>query len=540
MNKRLFIPPIIDLDYHRSIIKAELSYYEFFKQAWPIMEGNTPFIDGWHIQAICEHLEACYERTIKKLLINVPPRSAKSTLASIAFPVWVWIHNSEEKFMYGSYATSLSIDHSLKCRRLIESNWYQERWGHLYQLAKDQKAKSFFENNKGGHRIATSVGAATTGKGASILIGDDLNNVKDGDSEVKKESTLSWFNHVASTRLNNPETGVQIIIQQRTASNDISGDIMANDTDKKWVYLIIPLEYEENRKAKTIVLPTTNGKVWEDPRTIEGETICEKRWTPEVIQNYKTTLGSREYAGQMQQRPASVEGDIFKKSWFKWWKYSTPPEIEFTLQSWDTALTVNSTSAYSACTTWGIFRDHNYVENIILLSMWKGRLEYPELRKMVKRLYFDYRDNGKERNPKFQGRQIDMCLIEGKASGDPLIQDLVTAGIRAIAFDPNNYSKRSKDKTRTSGGKEFRASLVAPLIEGGLVWLPAKPPNYDRLLPYADNFLETVITFPSPQSNDIVDTMTQAFLKLKSGRYILNPRDERPIPPSSYQKVEVY
>lgn len=531
---------IIDLDYQRSIIKAELSYYEFFKQAWHVMEGSLPLVDGWHIQAICEHLEACFEKKIRNLLINIPPRSAKSTLASIAFPAWVWIHNSEEKFIYGSYALHISTDQSVKCRRLIESPWYQERWGHLYKLAKDHNKKTSFENNKGGNRTATSTEAATTGLGANYIIGDDLNNVRDGDSELKKQSSISWLNNIASTRFNNLNSGVKIVIQQRCASDDVSGNIIDNDIDKQWRYLILPLEYEENRKAKTIILPSTNGKIWEDPRTKEGESLCPKRWTSEVIQNYKNVLGSRNYAGQMQQRPASIEGDLFKKSWFKWWKYSTPPEIEFTIQSWDTALTVNSTSSYSACTTWGIFRDHNYVENIILLSMWKDRLEYPELRKMVKRLYFDYRDNGKIRNPKFQGRQIDMCLIEGKASGDPLIQDLVTAGIRAIAFDPNRYSNRNKDTARKAGGKEYRASLVAPLIEAGLVWLPANPPNYDRLLPYADTFLETIITFPSPQSNDIVDTMTQAFLKLKSGRYILNPRDERPIPPSSYQEVEVY
>lgn len=536
MNKKLFNPIIANLDYHRSIIKAELSYYEFYKQAWPIIVGSTPLTDSYYIPAVCEHLEACIDGTIKRLIINMPYRSAKTTMGSIAFPAWVWTMLSSLKFMYASYATSLSIDHSLKCRRLIESPWYQERWGHLYQLAKDQKAKSFFENDKGGHRIATSVGAATTGKGADIFIGDDLNNVKDGDSEIKKESAISWFNHVASTRLNNPETGVQIIIQQRTASNDISGHILANDIDKKWTYLILPVEYEENRKARTIILPSTNGKIWEDPRSIEGETICKKRWTPEVIQNAKDTLGSRQFAGQCQQRPASVEGDLFKKSWFKWWKHTTPPEIEFTIQSWDTALTANSTSAYSACTTWGIFRDHNYVENIILLSIWKDRLEYPELRKMVKRLYFDYRDNDKIRNPKFQGRPIDMCLIEAKASGDPLIQDLIAAGIRAIPFNPNRY----KDNDRKSGGKSQRASLVAPLIEGGLVWLPAQPPNYDRLLPFADTFLETVITFPSPESNDIVDTMTQAFLKLKDGRYIQNLRDERPVPDPSYKNIEVY
>lgn len=153
-----------------SVLEAQSSLYDFLKQAWPIIEGKTPFIDGWHIQAISEHLEACYKREIKNLLINIPPRTGKTGLISVAFPAWVWIHNPEEKFMYASYASSLTIEHSLKCRRLIESDWYQRNWGNLYQLSKDQNAKSFYDNNKTGYRIATSVGGTSTGKGGSILV----------------------------------------------------------------------------------------------------------------------------------------------------------------------------------------------------------------------------------------------------------------------------------------------------------------------------------------------------------------------------------
>jgi hypothetical protein len=120
---------------------AKESLHDFFRQAWSSMEGNTTFIDGWHIAAIAEHLEAVYRRDIKRLLINIPPRSGKSSLISAAFPAWVWLHNPQEKFMYASYASALALEHSLKCRRLIESSWYQVRWSHLYQLASDQNAK---------------------------------------------------------------------------------------------------------------------------------------------------------------------------------------------------------------------------------------------------------------------------------------------------------------------------------------------------------------------------------------------------------------
>lgn len=531
MHGNLLEEPILDLDTLQStqnILLAEFSLYEFFKQAWPILEGKTPFIEGWHVKAIAEHLEACFYRKIKNLLINIPPRTGKTNLISVAFPAWVWIHDPQEKFMYASYAHSLSVPQSQKCKRLIESNWYQERWKYRYHLSKDQKAKSLFDNNWTGCRISTSVGAAATGKGGSILVADDPNNVKDGESDVKRERALSWWEQVWSTRLNNPKTDVRIIVQQRFHEEDISGHIIANDIDEEWVKLILPMEFETARRSRTIILPSSNGKVWEDPRMVEGELLCPERFSIKEINEYKHDLGSYGYAGQFQQRPSPEEGGIIKKDWFQWWKDSAPPKIEYVLQSWDTALTAKDMSAYSACTTWGIFYDDNYIENVILLSMWRDRIEYPALRDMAKRLYFDYRDTGKERNLLFKGRPVDMCLIEAKASGDPLLQDLAVAGVKAIPFDPSKY-----------GDKIKRVRLITPLIEAKRVWVPARAPNYNKLLPYADLFIDSVSRFPNAESRDLVDTMTQALLKLKYSQFLHHPRDDR-TDRNAYKKIKVY
>ena len=168
MDKQL-LTYIEELESQQNILKAELSLHEFIKQAWHVIEGDKEFIDGWHIQAICEHLEAVANRQIKNLIINIPPRSCKSSLVSIAFPAWVWIHNPNEQFLYASYALSLSLRDSVKCRRLISSPWYQERWGKRYQLVGDQNTKSRFDNTKNGYRIASSAGGSITGEGASML-----------------------------------------------------------------------------------------------------------------------------------------------------------------------------------------------------------------------------------------------------------------------------------------------------------------------------------------------------------------------------------
>lgn len=186
------------------ILRAEFSLHEFLKQAWPIIEGKTPFIDSWHLQAIAEHLEAAYNREIRNLLINVPPRSGKTTLISVCWPVWCHIHDPSLKFIFASYAKSLSLEHAVKCRRLIESNWFQKNWGNIFKLTSDQNTKSYFENDKKGYRLSTSIGAAVTGSGGNFLVCFPYNTIIKtslGDLaigeivEYKKNCEILTYNH---------------------------------------------------------------------------------------------------------------------------------------------------------------------------------------------------------------------------------------------------------------------------------------------------------------------------------------------------------
>src|SRR5690242_7159370 len=196
--------------------RATHSFHEFAKQAWMVVEGaKTPFVDGWHIPAICEHLEAVYKRQIRNFLLNIPPRCTKSTLIAVLFPAWIWLNDPSEQFLCASYAASLSVRDSVRCRRLISSEWYQTRWGDRYTLVGDQNTKIKFETDKNGSRMAVSVGGSIIGQGGSILICDDPNNAKDGESEVKRESANDWWSQTWSTRLNDPKTSVRIVVQQR-------------------------------------------------------------------------------------------------------------------------------------------------------------------------------------------------------------------------------------------------------------------------------------------------------------------------------------
>lgn len=491
--------------------EAEATLYEFFKQSWHVIESGQDLVDEWYLEVIAEHLEAVYHRKIKNLLVNIPPRTGKTNLISVVFPVWVWIHNPSEKFLCASCSNSLSLEIADKSRLLIESNWFQDNWGDKFKLRKDQNSKSYFANNKTGYRMSTSVGSAIVGKGGSIQITDDP-NLPGGESELTRDSVNNWWSMRWFNRLNDIKNDRRIIVQQRSDEKDVSGMILSNDINNEWTKLILPLEYESSRKAVTVPLFNSINP-WQDPRTNDGE-LLTKRMSSIEVDKLKRELGSYGYAGQYQQRPAPLEGGMIKKQWFKLYQYDQLPQIEYVIQSWDTALTANDDSNYSACTTWGIFLDRYDNENVILLSSWRDKLEYPELRDRVKRLANNYRDTGNNSLPSNTKYQPDLIVIEAKASGDPLIQDLKRAGVYARAFIPNKH-----------GDKIQRVRLVTSLIESGIVWMPCQKNNTDKMADFADEFVTSISYFPNVSSRDYVDTMTQALIVLRDGNRISHPKD---------------
>ncbi len=489
-------------DQMNEIERAESYLYEFFKQAWHILEGGTEFVDEWYLEEIAKSLQDCVEGKIRNLLINLPPRKGKTNLISIAFPAWVWINYPEKKFICASYSNSLALKIADKSRLLIESNWYQERWGDRFKLRKDQNSKSYFANDRTGCRISTSAGSFITGSGGDIQITDDPNDPS-GESEAKLEAVNTWWSQKWFNRVNDARTAIRIVVQQRSQSeNDVSGNIIKNDIDNEWVKYILPMEYESVIKSN-----------FKDKRKVEGE-LLSARDTAEVIKQIKREMGSYGYAAQYQQRPAPLEGGMIKKHWFKLYQYNELPDIEYIIQSWDTALTANDNSNYSACTTWGVFLDRYDNENVILLSCWRDRLEYPELRDRVKRLANDYRDTGNNRLPLSVKYKPDSIIIEAKASGDPLIQDLRRAGVYAQAFMPNKH-----------GDKIQRVRLVTSLIESGIIWMPCQKNNIGKMADFADDFITSISYFPNVSSRDFVDTMTQALIILRDGNRISHPKD---------------
>ena len=510
--------PIIykeQIDYLQSIYNAEDSFYEFVKQAWETVEGSTPFTDGMHIKAVCEHLEACFRRDIRRMLMNLPPRCMKTTLVLVMFPAWVWIHDASERFFTSSYSLELSKEGSRRCKDLILSEWYQERWGHLFQLSKDQKQKTNFTNNKKGAYISTSTTASCTGRGGTFLISDDPNNVQHSESVSRKDESIRWFDGTWSSRGNNPKKTVKIVMQQRVDENDISGHILENDEDNDWVKLILPMEFEIDRRAKTIVLPSTNGKIWKDPRIKEGQLLWPEHMDSEAVAMMKKEYRSEtRIAGQLQQRPRAAEGDLIRRAWFQHWEKPMSPEVIQVIQSWDTALSDKKTACYSACSTWGLFYDDKDQLNIILLSAYRGRVGYPELRAMAKRLYMDYRDDGYNEVEPDGKHQPDYVLVESKSSGISLLQDFSAAGITSFGFNPDKY-----------GDKTARVQVVSHLLEAGRVWVATDYPNTKRLRRSHNEFVESCVSFPGER--DYTDSMVQVLLRLQASRWLRNPDDDQ-------------
>jgi predicted phage terminase large subunit-like protein len=289
-------------------LRAERYLKAFITAAWPVVQPGTDFIDGPHLDALCEHLTAVTRGEIRNLLINVPPRHMKSLAVGVFWPAWEWIFAPQRRWLFASYAANLSERDSNHCRRLIQSQWYRHHWGDRFMLCPDQNAKHRFENDKSGSRIATSVGGWATGEGGDRVVVDDPHNVVERESEPARLEALRWWDESMSTRLNDPKTGAKVIVMQRIHEKDLSGHVLEQGG---YVHLCLPAEFEPSRRCVTVI-------GWRDWRTAEGDLLWPARVGPEEIAGFKRSLGSNAYAGQFQQRPAPAGGARFRAEWFRY------------------------------------------------------------------------------------------------------------------------------------------------------------------------------------------------------------------------------
>lgn len=487
------------------------NFYEFIKSSWKAVEGDRNFVDGWHIKAIADHLQACLEGKINYLIINVPPGHMKSTIVSIMFPAWVMAKDPSKQFLCSSYSQALSVKDSVYCRRLIESDWYRTYFPHV-KIAKDSNTKLRFDIDGGGFRVASSIDGSNTGLHADFLIADDPNSATNIYSPAVREATNEWWTSTMSTRLNNAEKGCKIIIQQRLHEMDLTGHVLSQELEGV-VHLRLPMEFEPNNRCSTISFDSKT--IWTDPRKTEAEILWPEFFNRKAVDNLKKMLGSEiVISGQLQQRPAPAEGSFFKQEWFQLYKERSTPELLHIFQGWDTALSTDDSACKSACVTFGIYEDDYGIMNILLLSVWSGRVDYPTLSKMAYKLAKDCLNTSLDSDVR-DGKRPDYILIETKANGLSLMQDMQRMNIPCIGINPKTH-------------KNHRAIRAASLVEAGRVYLPTKPPSHSQLYRFADEFLSAAIGFPNKEYNDIIDATSLVFCFLKdkgiieTGLYVEN------------------
>lgn len=460
---------------------------------------------GYHIDAICEHLQACAEGEINKLLINIAPRHGKSTLVSVLYPCWLWTHTPTERMLFASYSLELARRDSTRNRRVIETEWFKERWPHVI-LTDDVNTKTTFENTMTGVRQTTSVGGPTTGLGGTHLVLDDPHNMLQAESAQVRATTIQWIRESWSTRAN-PGRQVQICIMQRLHAADASAYYLE---EGGWDHLCLPTEYEGNKNRTSIG--------WEDPRQVEGEVLWKERFGTEKglkeLAALKKSLGSVGVAGQLQQRPVPRGGATFQRAWQRFWYDETlgrPDPVQYQdekgewhdsqqmalpavdessiVNSWDLAFKGGEKNDFVVGQTWARGNKDNRA-NHFLLAQERGNWDFVQTLEAMWRLY--------ERCENRFGVGPSVTLVEEKANGAGAIASLKAEMPALVAVNPE-------------GGKESRASGVAPLFEAGNVWLP-----HPEQFPWVDEYLKELTLFPRGVNDDQVDATTQALIRMRS------------------------
>lgn len=456
---------------------AAHSSYDFLLQSWHINDPSTPLVPSWFMRLLCKVIDDEIERVAAGLpkkhdyIINVPPRSLKSTILSINPAPKAWIKHPTMRFIYTSYNDEVSRDMSIKARRIIESPWYQENWGHLYQLSDDQNRQNYFETTKGGKRMSTSTGGGITGKGAHMIFMDDPQDPRRANSEVERLATIEYFKHTLSTRLDDPSTGVFFLIMQRLHENDLTGYLLSSEPER-WRHICLPAE-DDPEKSK--VKPAGLRKHYRDGL------LFPERFTPEVLALVKSRMGSREYSGQYGQSPKKTEGNILKGNQLFTFRAADLPAtytVDFAI---DSAYTEDKDNDPSCILTYTKHDGRLFILGISLV-----RKDFPA----------------------FCQHLIEYCTamgaddqstiaVEPKATGKSIVQQL--RGVTPLSI--------IEDVPPTSSKVE-RAHSITPKMEAGRVGVPAEGSRFHG--PWVEAFILEIENFPLGAHDDQVDCLTMA------------------------------
>jgi len=452
----------------RRIERARESFRDFIRLAWAQVDPHT-LVDGWYLDALAEHFQAVSAGQIRQLVVNIPPRFAKSTIGSVLWPAWDWLQDPSRGWLTASHSHNLAIRDAVKARRLIESPWYREAFGVGWALQADQNAKGRYDNTEKGYRLVTSVEAKTTGDGGDITLCDDPLDARDAYSPAAIETCRIWWKEVWSSRVNDPRTSRRVLVMQRIHEQDPAGECL---TDPGWERLILPQEYSPS------VYVTALG--WTDPRTEPGELLCEERMGPVEVAAAKRSLGPA-YEGQHNQRPTPPGGRMIKRAWIQ--RYDETPRAmarrcEKLIQTWDCTFTDAEGSDWVVGNVWGFVG-----ADACLLARVREKLDLPGTCEAIRRLTLAW--------PAAAAK-----YVERRANGHGVISSMRREVPGLIAWPPEGSEFAQANKMQ-------RVAAVLPYFQAGNVWLPTEP--------WADEVEEEWCRFPLG-SDDQVDAMTMALI----------------------------
>ena len=437
---------------------------------------------NWHIDAICSYLQAASQGEIDRLLINVPPRHMKSLAVSVMWPAWCWSFAPQLRFLTASYGATLAERDAIRSRDLIRSTWYRERWPQV-ELKEDMNRQSRYENTQTGYRIATSVGGEATGEGGDVIIVDDPHKAEEALAETARARVLDWHDGTLGFRFNDPKTGVEVVVMQRLHEQDLSGHLLERGG---WTHLCLPARYEP---AHPFCWP-------DDPRTEAGELLWPTHIPERELQRIEQTIGSFRAAGQLQQRPAALEGELLKRAW---WRFYDPgllaehqirqlPRFSRIVASWDTAFKDKTTSDYVVGQVWGIHRADRY-----LLYSYRQRANLQATKDAMRAAYAWV----ERRWPRI-GHTI---LIEKSANGVEIIDELKREfpGVQAVTVSIDKISRVIAASAPLESGNVFLPGRLAPGSAAGY-----------QAADWVAGLIEEAALFPNGKNDDQVDAFSQA------------------------------
>jgi predicted phage terminase large subunit-like protein len=466
--------------------QCETSLLTFVEQAWPTVEPARQFKNNWHIGAVCEHLQALKARQIKNLLINQPPATSKSLVASVLFPAWCWTLDAWMRFLCLSYDQSLSTRDNLRMRTVVDSPWYQSWWP--VRLRQDQNTKTRYDTTAGGWRIGTSMTGRILGEHPHGKIVDDPHNPRKAVlTELELKQATDTWDYGLSTRGATLDAWT-ILLMQRLHEHDLSGHVLANSRED-FVHLCLPMRYEPpvwvdlgagQRELRPRMSPTPLG--WQDPRTAPGELLWPTEWSEEKVEaTVRQHLGTWGESGQFQQRPAPAGGLMFQREWFSVTD-TVPADVVAWVRSWDVAGTVGGHGARTAGAKMGRTRDGRFV----IADMVKGRWSEADVERIMR-----------------QTAQLDGAEVPIREEQEPgsAGKAVVQARARSLA----GYAYRGVPST---GDKITRARPLATQAEAGFVVLVES--NGSNGGGWVREFLDEITIFPAGALKDQVDAAAGA------------------------------